>query len=111
MAMEGQEQLQADVVGSRRMLKEFKTFMQEQGKQLEGLQMVRDHSTQTIEADTTGIKSHGAHEIEDSYRAHWGQDQLKVKIAMRSIEILNFVSTVTFVFFVSASDGWVRRVG
>lgn len=81
-ATKGHEELKADVARSRRILQECKTFMQEQGKQLEALQIVRDHSTKTIEADTTGNKDHGVHAIEDFYRKHWKQDQRKVKLAM-----------------------------
>nr|CCA21104.1 AlNc14C111G6420 [Albugo laibachii Nc14] len=80
IAMEGQEQLKADVAASRKMLEGFKTFMVEQGKQLEALQLARDHpprptqTTQTSEVDKNRIKIHGVHEIEDFYRAHWEKD-------------------------------------
>nr|CCA24573.1 AlNc14C246G9570 [Albugo laibachii Nc14] len=92
LATVGQQQLKADVAGSRKMLEGLKIFMVEQGKQLEALQLARDHSkrpthsTKTIGADTTRIQSHGVHAIEDFYREHWKQDQLKVKIAMEQNE-------------------------
>ena len=72
MATKGQEQLKADVARSRKMLEGFKTFMVEQGKQMEALQN----------------QSHGVHELEDFYRKHWEQDQLKIKIAMKENEEL-----------------------
>nr|CCA18153.1 AlNc14C46G3707 [Albugo laibachii Nc14] len=98
-ATEVHEELKADVARSvarsRQMLEGFETFMEEQGKQLEALQVARNKPTtsstppaQSTQVNTDVIVQHGIHAMEKFYKKHRERDQRKLEIALEQNEEL-----------------------